>query len=464
MRWWSSASIPALPNSGFGVVVRRGHRLVAADGGVIATAAGLAPGAPPGRRSTRASASSSTSTEPDAVALEALYFGQNVRTAFAVGQARGVVLLAAGQRGIDCLDYTPQQVKGAVCGTGRADKGQVARMVAALLVAARAAAARPRRRRARRRHLPRQPRAARGGGRGGRVIALVAGEVAVRRPDHVVVETAGGVGYRLAVSAETLRQVPGVGRAGRRCTRTWSCATTRWRSTASPPRRSATSSCCSSACSRWGRRWRSPCSAAGPPRELVGRARGRRRRPPAGRARHRQAHGRADRRRAAREGRRPQRPRRADHRHPRRRPAPHRPRRPARARLRSPPRRRTLLAAAEGETAEELLASALRGAKPLSLERIHTPGALDGEDELDRSLRPRQPRGVRRPGRAARAAAGLHRGGVRARRGARPRPARRPARAWARPRWRRSSPPSSRCPSCRPRARRSSARATSRRC
>jgi holliday junction DNA helicase RuvA len=45
------------------------------------------------------------------------------------------------------------------------------------------------------------------------MIALVAGEVAVRRPDHVVVETAGGVGYRLAVSTETLRHVPGVGRA-----------------------------------------------------------------------------------------------------------------------------------------------------------------------------------------------------------------------------------------------------------
>jgi Holliday junction DNA helicase RuvA len=43
------------------------------------------------------------------------------------------------------------------------------------------------------------------------VIALVAGEVAVRRPDHVVVETAGGVGYRLAVSTETLRGVPAVG-------------------------------------------------------------------------------------------------------------------------------------------------------------------------------------------------------------------------------------------------------------
>jgi Holliday junction DNA helicase RuvA len=44
------------------------------------------------------------------------------------------------------------------------------------------------------------------------MIALVAGEVAVRRSDHVVVETAGGVGYRLAVSAETLRHVPAVGR------------------------------------------------------------------------------------------------------------------------------------------------------------------------------------------------------------------------------------------------------------
>jgi Holliday junction DNA helicase RuvA len=44
------------------------------------------------------------------------------------------------------------------------------------------------------------------------VIALVAGEVAVRRPDHVVVATAGGVGYRLAVSNETLRHVPAVGR------------------------------------------------------------------------------------------------------------------------------------------------------------------------------------------------------------------------------------------------------------
>jgi crossover junction endodeoxyribonuclease RuvC len=42
-------------------------------------------------------------------------------------------MLAAGQRGIPCTSYTPQQVKGAVCGSGRADKEQVARMVKALL-------------------------------------------------------------------------------------------------------------------------------------------------------------------------------------------------------------------------------------------------------------------------------------------------------------------------------------------
>ncbi len=67
------------------------------------------------------------------MALEQLYFGQNVRTAFAVGQARGVTMLAAGERGIPCSSYTPQQVKSAVCGHGRAAKDQVARMVQTLL-------------------------------------------------------------------------------------------------------------------------------------------------------------------------------------------------------------------------------------------------------------------------------------------------------------------------------------------
>jgi crossover junction endodeoxyribonuclease RuvC len=123
---------PGLANTGYGVVARRGGRLLALDGGVIATRAELAPE----RRLTEIHAAVDAlleEHEPDAVALEELYFGQNVRTAFAVGQARGVVMLAAGQHGLACTGYTPQQVKGAVCGSGRAQKDQVARMVQALL-------------------------------------------------------------------------------------------------------------------------------------------------------------------------------------------------------------------------------------------------------------------------------------------------------------------------------------------
>lgn len=123
---------PGLANCGFGVVARRGGRLVALDGGVLTTAAAL----PPERRLADLAAGVDELLErhaPEAVALEALYFGQNVRSAFAVGQARGVVLCQAGRRGIACHDYTPQQVKGAVCGSGRADKTQVTRMVQSLL-------------------------------------------------------------------------------------------------------------------------------------------------------------------------------------------------------------------------------------------------------------------------------------------------------------------------------------------
>lgn len=123
---------PGLANLGFGVVARRGGRLVALDGGVVTTPAGQAPEIRLAEIQRRVHELLLT-YGPAAVALEALYFGQNVRTAFAVGQARGAVLAAAGARGIACHDYTPQQVKGAVCGTGRAPKDQVIRMVQALL-------------------------------------------------------------------------------------------------------------------------------------------------------------------------------------------------------------------------------------------------------------------------------------------------------------------------------------------
>lgn len=71
--------------------------------------------------------------EPDALAIEELFFGTNAKTAFLVGQARGVVLLAAAQKNIPVAIYTPLQVKIAVTGYGRADKQQVGRMVKTLL-------------------------------------------------------------------------------------------------------------------------------------------------------------------------------------------------------------------------------------------------------------------------------------------------------------------------------------------
>ena len=155
------------------------------------------------------------------MAIEEVYFGKNVRSAMAVGQASGIAMLAAAERGVRCFAYTPQAIKMAVCGSGGAGKKQVQRMVGTLL------------------GLPEPPNpdhaadalavaichgggagrraGGRGGdraaGAGGGVIAAVRGEVLVRRPDHVVID-ANGVGYRLTVSAETLKAVPAAGARG----------------------------------------------------------------------------------------------------------------------------------------------------------------------------------------------------------------------------------------------------------
>ena len=126
---------PGTANTGYGVVARDGARLLALDGGTIETAPGRDPGARLALIHARVG-ELLDSYEPDALAIEDLYFGANARSAFAVGQARGVVILAAGQRGLSCSSYTPQQVKSAVCGSGRAGKEQVQRMVQQLLALA----------------------------------------------------------------------------------------------------------------------------------------------------------------------------------------------------------------------------------------------------------------------------------------------------------------------------------------
>ncbi len=128
---------PGLANTGYGVVARRGGRLVALDGGVVETHPRMSTEQRLGKLHD-ALTELLVEHAPSAMALESLYFGQNARSAFAVGQARGVAMLCAGQHGVECFSYTPQQIKGAVCGNGRAGKEQVARMVAALLALAEA--------------------------------------------------------------------------------------------------------------------------------------------------------------------------------------------------------------------------------------------------------------------------------------------------------------------------------------
>src|SRR5205823_4307581 len=90
---------PGTANTGYGVVKSAGSRLQALTSGVIQTRPGVALE----RRLADIHASVGELLDsylPNAVAIEELYFGANVKTAFAVGQARGVVLLAAGQRAV----------------------------------------------------------------------------------------------------------------------------------------------------------------------------------------------------------------------------------------------------------------------------------------------------------------------------------------------------------------------------
>jgi crossover junction endodeoxyribonuclease RuvC len=70
---------------------------------------------------------------PDAVALEESFVGADARTALSVGQARGAVMVAAANAGVECAEYAPARVKQAVCGYGRAEKQQVQKMVKAIL-------------------------------------------------------------------------------------------------------------------------------------------------------------------------------------------------------------------------------------------------------------------------------------------------------------------------------------------
>ena len=123
---------PGTAMLGFGIVERTGPRLRAIDYGVISTSSRLT-------LPERLEAIYLALTDlielhaPAIVGVERLFFTKNVQTAFAVGQARGVVLLAAAQHDLEVREATPNEVKVATAGHGGAGKEQVQRMVQVVL-------------------------------------------------------------------------------------------------------------------------------------------------------------------------------------------------------------------------------------------------------------------------------------------------------------------------------------------
>ena len=123
---------PGTATTGFGLVEQQGDKLVHVHCGCILTS--------PKETSQGRLAKIYSELKaiigkhkPKAMAVERLYFGENSKTAMAVGQARGIVLLAAAEAKLAMYEYTPLEVKMAITGYGKAEKRQIQQMVRVLL-------------------------------------------------------------------------------------------------------------------------------------------------------------------------------------------------------------------------------------------------------------------------------------------------------------------------------------------
>jgi len=123
---------PGTAATGYGVVESEGNGLHAIEFGVIRTESG-APFAERLKHIYEALTAIIERTRPDAVSIEKLFFNTNAASAFSVGQARGVAVLAAANAGLEVSEFGPLQVKEAVVGYGKAEKRQVQEMVRVLL-------------------------------------------------------------------------------------------------------------------------------------------------------------------------------------------------------------------------------------------------------------------------------------------------------------------------------------------
>lgn len=123
---------PGLADTGYGIIEVAGNRFTCLEYGSIKTLA----------RTTLSSrlviihkkiSQLLKKYKPDRIAIEQLFFSKNVKTAMAVGQARGVLLLAIEQANLSAIEFTPNQVKQAVSAYGSAPKEQIQRMVKIIL-------------------------------------------------------------------------------------------------------------------------------------------------------------------------------------------------------------------------------------------------------------------------------------------------------------------------------------------
>jgi crossover junction endodeoxyribonuclease RuvC len=124
---------PGTATVGYGIIEERGRQLELITHGVIATSANDGGAARRLQLVYDALAGLLERYRPDAAAIEELFFGRNITTAIAVGQARGVLLLALANAGIPIGEYSPPQIKQAVTGAGNAAKQQVQFMVKTIL-------------------------------------------------------------------------------------------------------------------------------------------------------------------------------------------------------------------------------------------------------------------------------------------------------------------------------------------
>jgi len=123
---------PGTASTGYGLVEEVDGEPKALAFGVIKTRAGH----PPSQRLQKIHQNLTElirQWQPTVAAVEELFFSSNVRTAMAVGQARGVVLLALADAGLEAAEYTPSAIKKAITGYGKADKAQMQEMVRILL-------------------------------------------------------------------------------------------------------------------------------------------------------------------------------------------------------------------------------------------------------------------------------------------------------------------------------------------